>query len=186
MNSEISLVPNSQIDNPRADTSHKKYQKQIEWRRNKVKELLIRGYSQYEISNSLHISQPTISRDINSIYQDKKKRQQKYGDELFLDVQNTLAGLAELIKKSWTFVDDPKAEQKERMKAISIILQCYGKRLDLLNLEPEVNGLKEYIDSVKKAEREITRKEKALQAYLEGRKLTQHEIDLETSPEAKF
>ena len=71
-------------------------------------------------------------------------------------------------------MDDPKAEQKERMKAISIILQCYGKRLELLNLEPEVNGLKEYIDSVKRAENDIKRREKALQAYLEGRKLTQN------------
>jgi hypothetical protein len=96
---KISEVPKSQVDNPRANTTQKKYQKQIEWRRNKVRELLIRGYSQYEISNILHMSQPTISRDVNSIYQDKKKRQQKYGSELFLDVQNTLAGLAELIKK---------------------------------------------------------------------------------------
>ena len=45
----------------------KKYQKQIDWRRNKVRELLIRGYSQYEISNTLHLSQPTISRDIDFI-----------------------------------------------------------------------------------------------------------------------
>src|SRR5215207_1785122 len=142
MKPKFSEVPKSQTDNPRANTSQKKYQKQIEWRRNKVKELLIRGYSQYEISNILHISQPTISRDINSIYQDKKKRQQKYGSELFLDVQNTLAGLAELIKKSWTIVDDPKAEQKERMKAISIILQCYGKRLELLNISPGKPALK--------------------------------------------
>jgi hypothetical protein len=42
----------------------------------------------------------------------------------------------------------------------------------LLNIEPEVNGLREYIDSVKKAEFEINRREKVLQAYLEGRKLT--------------
>jgi hypothetical protein len=83
-------------------------------------------------------------------------------------------------------VDDPKAEQKERMKAISIILQCYGKRLELLNIEPQVNGLREYIDSVKKAENDINRKEKALQAYLDGRKLTQDEIDLETDPNAVF
>src|SRR5215207_9896675 len=178
MKPKFSEVPKSQTDNPRANTNQKKYNRQIEWRRNKVKELLIRGYSQYEISNILHMSQPTISRDINSIYQEKKKRQQKYSTELFLDVQNTLAGLAELIKKSWTIVDDPKAEQKERMKAISIILQCYGKRLELLDIEPEVNGLREYIDSVKKAENEINRREKVLQAYLEGRKLTQGEIDL--------
>ena len=58
--------------NRRANLSEQKYQKQIEWRRNKVKELVIRGHSQYEISNILHISQPTISRDINNIYQHNK------------------------------------------------------------------------------------------------------------------
>jgi hypothetical protein len=30
-----------------------------------------------EISNTLHMSQSTIYKDINNIYQDKKKRQQK-------------------------------------------------------------------------------------------------------------
>lgn len=103
---------------------------------------------------------------------------------MFLEVQNTLAGLAELVKKSWTIVDDPKAEQKERMKAISIILQCYSKRLELLNIEPQVNGLRQYIDSVKKAE--INRREKALQAYLEGRKLTLEEVEKETDPQRVF
>ena len=49
--------------NPGSEITHKKYQKQIDLRRNKVRELLIRGYSQYEISNNLHLSQPTISRD---------------------------------------------------------------------------------------------------------------------------
>jgi hypothetical protein len=53
--------------NPRAEITHKKYQKQIDWRRNKVREFLIRGYSQYEISNTLHMSPPTISRDIDFI-----------------------------------------------------------------------------------------------------------------------
>lgn len=77
-----------------------------------------------------------------------------YGDDLALDVQNTLAGLAELIKKSWTIIDNPKAEQRERIKAISIIVQCYTKRLELRNVEPQVNGLKEYVYSVKNAERE--------------------------------
>jgi predicted transcriptional regulator len=175
-----------QTHSPRANVTQQKYQKQIEWRRNKVRELLIRGYSQYEICSTLHISQPTVSRDINNVFEDKKKRQKKYGNEMFLEVQNTLAGLAELIKKSWIIVDDPKAEQKERMKAISIIIQCYDKRLDLLDLEPQVIGMREYFDSVKKAEREINRKEKALQAYLEGRKLTQQEIDFETDPEYIF
>ena len=53
--------------NPRAEITYKKYRKQIDWRRNKVRELRIRGYSQYEISNTLHLSQPTVSRDIGFI-----------------------------------------------------------------------------------------------------------------------
>ena len=171
---------------PRARISQQKYLKQIEWRRKKVRDLLIRGYSQTEISDILHISQPTISRDINRIYQDRKKRHQRFGNEFFLNLQYTLAGLTEIIKKSWTIVDDTQADQKERMKAMSIILQCYDKRLDLLNSEPTIDAVREYIERVKKAEEEISRREKALKAYLEERKLTSEEIDRETDPEAKF
>jgi hypothetical protein len=97
-----------------------------------------------------------------------------------------LAGLTEIIKKSWTIVDDPQVDQKERMKAMSIILQCYDKRLDLLNSEPTVDAVREYIERVKKAEKEISRREKALQVYLEERKLTNEEIDRETDTQAKF
>lgn len=42
--------------NPRIEITHKKYRKQIDWRRNETRDLLIRGYSQYEISNTLHLS----------------------------------------------------------------------------------------------------------------------------------
>jgi predicted transcriptional regulator len=179
-------LPRNVEINSRARISKQKYLKQIEWRRSKVRDLLIRGYSQTEISDILHISQPTISRDINRIYQDRKKRQQRFGNEFFLNLQNTLAGLTEIIKKSWTIVDDPQADQKERMKAMSIILQCYDKRLDLLNSEPTVDAVREYIERVKKAEKEISRREKALQVYLEERKLTNEEIDRETDTQAKF
>jgi predicted transcriptional regulator len=148
--------------------------------------MLIRGYSQYEISNTLHISQPTISRHINHVYEDKKKRQKKYGNELVLDVQNTMAGLGELIKKSWTIVDDSKTEHRERMKAISLIMQCYDKRLELLNLEPQVNNLKEYIDNVMKKERELSAKEKVLEAHREGRKLSWHELSFAVDGNAIF
>jgi predicted transcriptional regulator len=172
--------------NPRANLNEQKYQKQIEWRRNKVKDLVIRGHSQYEISNILHISQPTISRDINNIYRDSKKRRLDSVNESYFELRNTLAGLTELVKKSWTIVDDSKAGKKERIKAMSLILQCYNKRLELLNLENEFDKYKEYFDSVKKAEKDIHRREKALQAYLEGTKLTQREINFATNPNAVF
>jgi predicted transcriptional regulator len=73
-----------------------------------VKELLVRGYSQTEISDILHISQPTISRDINRIYQNRKKSRKRFGNEFFLDLQNTLAGITEIIKnlgQSWMIIN---------------------------------------------------------------------------------
>jgi DNA-binding CsgD family transcriptional regulator len=70
-------------NNPRAHLRARKYQKQIEWRGNKVHELLIRGHRQFEISNTLRISQPTISRDIYYMQAQIQKRNKNYGNELF-------------------------------------------------------------------------------------------------------
>jgi DNA-binding NarL/FixJ family response regulator len=69
--------------NPRAEITYKKYRKQTDWRRNKVRELLIRGYSQYEISNTLHLSQPTVSRDIGFI---RKQNTSAEKEKTFLTV----------------------------------------------------------------------------------------------------
>jgi predicted transcriptional regulator len=172
--------------NPRSNTTEQKYRRQIEWRRNKVKDLVIRGYSQYEVANILHISQPTISRDINNIYHHRKKSPQNSINESSFELRSMLAGLVELVKKSWSIIDSPKAEQKEKIKAMSLVLQCYNKRLELLNFENQFNEYEQYFDSVNKAEKEINRRENALKAYLEGRKLTQQEIDFETDPNAIF
>ena len=53
--------------NARSNVTVNKYKKQIQWRQNKVRELLAKGYSQKEISSTLQISQPTVSRDISFI-----------------------------------------------------------------------------------------------------------------------
>ena len=62
------------------------------WRRNKVRELLTRGYVQYEIANTLHISQPTISRDIHYIQKELRKNKANYGERLFEVYYNSLQG----------------------------------------------------------------------------------------------
>ena len=90
--------PTTTQKNARAEITHKKYRKQIDWSRNKVRELLIRGHNQFEISNILNISQPTVSRDINYIQAQIQKRNKHYGNELLQAYHNTLAGLNEIVK----------------------------------------------------------------------------------------
>jgi hypothetical protein len=90
-----------------------------------------------------------------------------------------LDGVGELMKNLWLIIDNPKIEVKERMKAINLIMDCYYMRSKLLKSEA-IN--KEFLDYTKKVqsdeeairirEQEISRKEKALQDYLDVRKLT--------------
>jgi DNA-binding NarL/FixJ family response regulator len=70
-------------DNARAGITLRKYRNQMTWRRNKVRELLVRGYHQDEIANTLHISQPTISRDIHYIQMEMRKSAENYDKHRF-------------------------------------------------------------------------------------------------------
>jgi hypothetical protein len=76
-------------------------------------------------------------------------------------------------------IDNPKIEAKEKIKAMNLMLQCHIMRLKLVDSEVL---LKDFYDHEKKVksdeedvrirEQEITRREKALQDYLDTRKLT--------------
>ena len=77
----------------RAGVTLSKYRNQMAWRRNKVKELLARGYQQYDIANTLHISQPTISRDIHYIQIEMRKSAENYDKHRFEVYKKQLAGI---------------------------------------------------------------------------------------------
>jgi predicted transcriptional regulator len=135
--------------NARYGISLNKYRNQISWRRNKVKDLLTRGYAQYEIANVLHISQPTISRDIHYIQREIRKSSDNYGEHLFEIYRNTLLGLDESIKKLWEIIDSSRTDSKERIKAITLLKECYQERLLLIKSEPGLIQQKKLMDEVK-------------------------------------
>jgi predicted transcriptional regulator len=121
---------------PRAGVTLSKYRNQMAWRRNKVKELLARGYQQHDIANTLHISQPTISRDIHYIQSEMRKSAENHDKHRFEVYRNNLLGLDEMIKKLWTVADSPKTGSKEKIKAIVLIGEYYRDRLQLIRHEP--------------------------------------------------
>jgi predicted transcriptional regulator len=120
----------------RAGVTLTKYRNQVAWRRNKVKELLARGYRQYDIANTLHISQPTVSRDIHYIQIEMRKSAENYDKHRFEVYRNNLLGLDEMIKKLWTIADSPKTDSKEKIKAIVLIGEYYRERMQLIRNEP--------------------------------------------------
>ena len=132
----------------RAGKTLDKYRKQIAWRRNKVREMLARGYAQYEIANTLHISQPTISRDIHYIQKEVEKNKKNYGERLFEVYHNSLQGLDEVIKKLWEVIDSSKTDEKEKLKAINLMMQCYKDKFEMIQSEPDLVNKKNYMKRI--------------------------------------
>jgi predicted transcriptional regulator len=140
---------NNSPENTRAGVTLSKYRNQMAWRRSKVRELLARRYHQDEIAITLHISQPTISRDIHYIEKEIRKNSKNYGKHLFEAYRNNLEGLDEMIKKLWVIVDSPKTDSKEKIKGIVLIGQYHREKLELVRSETDLIKDKRYMDHVK-------------------------------------
>jgi len=66
--------------------------KQMEWRRNKVSELLVKGHSQYEIAAVLKVSQPTINNDVQFLRENARENLQTHlNDRLPGEYENSMA-----------------------------------------------------------------------------------------------
>jgi hypothetical protein len=77
----------------------------------------------------------------------------EYGNQYFEVHQKMIAWFTELMKKLWAIVDEPKTHSKEKIKAISLIMQCYNNKFVLINLEPIVKEMKRYLDETKMKEK---------------------------------
>jgi predicted transcriptional regulator len=122
--------------NPRINLSKRKYQKNVIWRRNKVKELLFKGYDQQEITSMLHVSQPTISRDTALLHNQREKEISDYGKLLFENHFDIVNGSTELLKQAWKTLDNPKTDNKTRIKTMDFIKDIYDKRIELFQSLP--------------------------------------------------
>lgn len=120
---------------PFTGTTLKKYKKQLDWRRNKVRDLFSRGYSQYEISNILHMSQSTISRDIN--HMQTKINQKNMDPNLLLisEYEKTRLILDEALKELWKIIDSPKIDANNKNKSINLIVNIIKQKVAILDKE---------------------------------------------------
>jgi hypothetical protein len=146
----------------------------------------------------LHISQPTISRDIDFIRNQTSSASKKdLAQRMSYEQQNGLDGIEELMKNLWSIIDNPKTEVKEKMKAMNLMMQCHILRLKLVDSEAFIKQCDDQADKVKRdeetntlREQEVSRREKALERALEdhlkNQKLTQQEIWQIRNPNAVF
>ena len=65
---------------------------------------------------------------------------------------------------------------------MSVIKECYKYKTEMLGTERTLNQMNTVYNQTLMKEKELTRRENALKAFLEGRKLTEDEISRETDP----
>jgi hypothetical protein len=169
----------------------------IKWRQDKVLELCSKGHNQSEIARILQVGVATISRDVHYIQQDLYNKRKEFGEQIFAEYQKSLYGLDQVLKKLWETADGgvvnsssnsstSAVESKERMQALSLIMQCYGKRLEIINSAPISYQVKEYMNQTRQLEQDIKQRERRIQEYLVKANLTQQQIENITEPETVF
>lgn len=105
-------------------------------RQAKVLMLHSKGFSQSEIARQLNVNQSTISRDLAEIRNKARKSLDTYvKEEIPNEFQIYISGLNQIIKNLWEIVEDkqnPKISVKDRAYILSLLMQCYSKRIEML------------------------------------------------------
>jgi IS30 family transposase len=127
--------------------SKKRKGKMVDWRRNKVQQLLVRGYSQWDVAEELQIDQSTVSRDIQYLRQQAQENLQKHiQQKLPEEYQRCLTGMNQVLKLSWQIANKSRhdgqdhndnsdlitiGDDRTRLQALSLINDCYKYIMDL-------------------------------------------------------
>jgi IS30 family transposase len=135
------------------NNNNKTKARMVEWRRNKVQELLVQGHSQWDIADNLKVDQSTISRDIDIDYlrQQSKQKIRKYVEERLPDeYEKCLVGITSILKEAWTTSQNTEINKREKIQALSLAKECYSMKLDLLTNATVVNDAMKFVSDKSK------------------------------------
>src|SRR5215203_5755673 len=124
-------------------------------RLSRIISLYSKGLTQAEIAQELDVDQSTVSRDLQFIKQEAKKKIEKYlNEDILFEYLRYIAGSNEVTRELWGIVQNKKTMTKDKMNALSLLIQSYNKRLEML-----IGGPESYMNA-KKSVSEIKFQEK--------------------------
>lgn len=111
----------------------KKFKENAELRRDWVQTLLVSGNTQWEIAESLEVSQPTISRDIQWIRSvAKKELKDTLEKKLPEEYHKYLVGIDEVLRHAWDIALSGEAVEKTRLEALQFVIECGKHKMDVI------------------------------------------------------
>jgi hypothetical protein len=106
-------------------------EQRLHWRRDKVREYSIKGYTQRDIAAELKVPLTDVNRDLKYLRQQAKENIGHYIDDyLPAEYQYCLDALNMIVKEMWAL--EPQ-DNRELMQSRILIKECCAMRIDLLS-----------------------------------------------------
>ena len=137
-NLRVSMHKTSLLGKQESDPTHPLETEDFEHQDRQGKVLMFhsKGFSQSEIARKLNVNQSTVSRDLSEIRKKARSSLALYvNEEIPNEFQIYITGFSQIIKNLWEIVEDkqnPKISVKDRTYVLSLLMQCYSRRIEML------------------------------------------------------
>ena len=100
--------------------------------------LYSKGLDQEEIARELHVDQSTVSRDLQFVKQESRRQIEKYlREDILFEYLRYISASNEITRKLWEIAQDKNTTSKEKINALSHLMESYNNRLQTLTGGPE-------------------------------------------------
>ena len=122
-----------------------KHKQELQWRRDKVRELTIKGHTQREIASELRVSVTLVNKDLQLLRHKAKHNIQHYIDEyLPAEYQHCLDALNMIVREMWSLQTN---DNRELMQSRTLIKDCCAMRIDLLTNATVVDKAVKFVEN---------------------------------------
>jgi hypothetical protein len=133
--------------------NHDNSKDSLEWRRFKVQELLVKGYNNYEIADTLQIPIHTITKDIEYLrHHAQENLHEQIQERLPEEYQNCLTGINRVLRLALDIAEKPTTGDDKS--------ECYKSKLDLTTngvvVTDVIKMFKNNPDHLNNSQRELT------------------------------
>jgi predicted Zn-ribbon and HTH transcriptional regulator len=137
------------------------HEKDLECRRDRVISLYSEGRNHSQIAKILHVSRPTVTRDIyHRMRQTKEKANMFLEETLLFENEVCRAGLNKVLERVWDIVNEKQSSEMTVLKALALAKDYYVSRMHLLETNDGLHRAMEQVLQYKEEQQRIIQEEK--------------------------
>jgi hypothetical protein len=130
-----------------------KVQQQIDWRRNKLSEYLVKGMSLPDISRVMNIPYDTLYKDQCFLAEQAREKMKNHISDLPFNIKQATDGLNKLVSILYDMQDPDiikaqgrKTSDHVRVMAIGLIKDCIKEKIEILTSQSAINHALDFIE----------------------------------------